>query len=307
MTAPIILFVYNRPELTGRTLAALADNRLADRSRLIIFSDGPKNTADAVKVEAVRNLVRDVKGFARPEVIAASENLGLARSIIGGVTRVTAEFGRAIILEDDLETSPYFLAYMNDALDRYAEIPRVAAINGYHPPLPVELPETFFQRDAECWGWGTWQRAWSQFNPDGAQLLAQLESNHLVHFFDQDGTYPYTTMLREQIAGRNYSWAVRWRGFVILNDMLSLYPGRSLIRNIGFDGSGTHSSVADFFGEAVSKTPISVTDIPLLHSAEAFEGFKSFNRLNFSHSFIGKLRRKIGKFLRLSPTKSVNT
>ena len=167
MLAPIALFVYGRADLTRRTLDALAANPLADRSELIIFSDGPRKPDDGPKIEAVRNLVADVKGFARVEIVAAPTNLGLAQSIKGGVTRVAGAFGRVIVLEDDIETSPHFLAYMNDGLDRYAGEARVAAVSGYHPPMDIALPETFFQRDAECWGWGTWQRAWSGFETDG--------------------------------------------------------------------------------------------------------------------------------------------
>jgi hypothetical protein len=193
------------------------------------------------------------------------------------------------VLEDDLETSPHFLTYMNDALDRYADQPRVAAISGYHSLTDRTLPETFFQRDAECWGWGTWQRAWSGFNPDGAALLAQLKKQKLLRFFDQDGTYPYTDMLRGQIAGTNDSWAIRWRAHVILNDLLSLYPGRSLVRNTGLDGSGTHSRPSDFFAATLSATPVRVEDIALEHSQEADAGFKQFNRRNFG----GGLRRLV--------------
>jgi hypothetical protein len=300
MPAPIALFVYNRADLTRRTLEALAANGLAKRSDLIIFSDGPKSADDARKVESVREYVAGAKGFAQVRIISAARNQGLAHSIIGGVTRTVEEFGRAVIVEDDLETSPHFLAYMNDALDHYADTPRVAAINGYHPPIDVDLPETFFQRDAECWGWGTWERAWSQFDPDGARLLKQLESKRLLHFFDQDGTYPYTEMLKGQIAGTNSSWAVRWRAFVILHDMLSLYPGRPLTRNIGFDGSGTHLGVADFFGTAVSSAPVQVANIPLVHLVEAYEGFKKFNRRHFHEDIGAKLRRRLKRVFRFA-------
>jgi hypothetical protein len=293
MPAPIALFVYSRPDLTQRTLDALATNRLSDSSELIIFSDGPKTSADAPKVEAVRSLVSGVKGFSHVRLVSAPANLGLARSILGGVSRVNDEFGRVIVVEDDIETSPHFLAYMNDALGRYADQPRIAAVSGFVPPMDIVLPETFFQRDAECWGWATWQRAWSGFETDGVKLLAELKRRSLLHFFDQDGTFPYSDMLRGQIAGTNNSWAVRWRAHVILNDLLSLYPGRSLTRNIGNDGSGTHSGSSDFWGGVVSEAPVMVREIPLLHSKQAFEGFRRFNRRNIKSGLIRKLTQAL--------------
>jgi hypothetical protein len=291
MPAPIALFVYRRPDLTRRTLDALAENQLADRSEIIVFSDGPKTPDAALGVAAVRALVANLIGFSKVHIVAVEANQGLARSIMSGVTRLVEEFGQVIVVEDDLETSPYFLRYMNDALEHYANQSRVAAISGYHPPMDVALPETFFQCDAECWGWATWQRSWSKFEPDGIKLLSELKRRHLLHFFDQDGTTPYTDMLRGQISGANDSWAVRWRAHVILNDMLSLYPGRSLTRNIGNDGSGTHSGVSDFWGDAVSETPVTVAEIPLIHSEQAFEGFKRFNRRNINNNLTSKLTR----------------
>jgi hypothetical protein len=291
--APIALFVYNRPAHTERTLAALAANGLASSSQLIIFSDGPRAQADAPKVDEVRALVSGVQGFAAVQLVISQTNQGLAKSIIHGVTRITQEFGRVIVVEDDLETSPHFLTYMNDALDRYADHPQVAAISAYHS-LTEMRPETFFLRDAECWGWATWSRAWSKFDPDGASLLARLKERQMLHLFDQDSTYPYTDMLRGQIAGTNDSWAIRWRAHVILNGMLSLYPRRSLVSNIGLDGSGTHSEVADFFTGTASAAPVRVADIPVIHSAEAYEGFKQFNRRNFG----SMLRRKLNRLVR---------
>jgi hypothetical protein len=291
--APIALFVYKRPEHANRTIEALARNSLAERSELVIFSDGPKTPADIAKVEEVRAMAAGVKGFATVQLVAAQANQGLARSIIGGVTRLTEERGRVIVVEDDLETSPHFLGYMNDALERYADQPRVAAVSGYHPPMDVALPETFFQRDAECWGWATWQRSWSKFETDGAKLLSALKQRDLLYYFDQNGTYPYADMLRGQIAGANDSWAVRWRAHVILNDLLSLYPGRSLTRNIGNDGSGTHSGAAETATDTVSEIPVTVAEIPLVHCEQAFAGFRRYNSTITNNSLIGKLARSL--------------
>jgi hypothetical protein len=276
--APVALFVYNRPELTRRTLEALAANGWAARTRLFVFADGPRQAGDLPRVEAARLAAMSAKGFADVSLIAAATNQGLSRSVIAGVTRLTDEFGEAVVLEDDIVTSPYFLEFMNAALERYRDDERVAAISGYLPPFDTVLPETFFQRDAECWGWATWKRAWERFNPDGAALLGELRRRGLLRFFDQGGTASYVNMLRRQIAGKNDSWAVRWRASVILAGMLSLYPGRSLAENIGFDGSGTHSDDSSMWRVDLSRSPVAVGDIPVEHSQEGFEAFRRFNR-----------------------------
>jgi len=295
--APIALFVYARMDHTKRTIEALRGNSLAGASDLVIFSDAPRRPEMAPAVEDVRNYIRTLDGFKSVTIIERASNLGLAASIIAGVSSLCETHGRVIVVEDDLVTSKYFLSYMNDALDCYADAPQVAAISGFHPPFDVKFTETFFQRDAECLGWATWRRAWTRFNPDGEQLLSELRRRQLLGMFDQGGTYPYARMLEDQIAGRNDSWAVRWRASVILEGMLSLYPPHSLVRNIGLDGSGTHTGVLDIGDENFSDEPVSVKPVPLVHSDRAYREFARFNRKIMRGSIKDRLIRKLRKFL----------
>src|ERR1700761_3412524 len=150
--APIALFVYNRPEHTRRTIAHLQKNLLADGSRLFIFSDAPKKEADNAKVEQVRHLIKDVNGFKAVKVIERSQNMGLANSIIDGVTNLVNEYGKVIVFEDDLLSSPYTLQYFNEGLTRYANEEKVMHIGAYMYALTdKKLPETFFYRAATSW------------------------------------------------------------------------------------------------------------------------------------------------------------
>jgi hypothetical protein len=210
------------------------------------------------------------------------------------VTTICDTHGRVIVMEDDLVTSPHFLSYMNDALDKYADAPQVAAISGFHPPFKAKLPETFFQRDADCWGWATWKRAWDKFNPNGSELLAEIKYRGLLRMFDQNGTYPYVSMLEDQVAGRIDSWAIRWRATVILNGMLSLYSRVALTRNIGFDGSGTHGDASNVWANVLVGGPVDVADIPLVHSEEAFQAFVRFNRYFMRRITWDRLKRRLG-------------
>ncbi|WP_043363719.1 glycosyltransferase [Methyloversatilis discipulorum] len=239
--APIALFVYNRPEHTRRTVEALAANEGAAASPLFIFSDAPRTPAAAPLVDQVRAYVRTVTGFAQVTVVERSANMGLARSIIEGVSDLTGRFGRAIVLEDDLATAPGFLSFMNDALDAYANDPRVLSVCGYMYPVVFDTPaDTLFLRAPHSWGWATWKDRWSLFRPDGATLLQELEARRLLHAFDSNGPHDYTRMLKDQVAGRNDSWFVRWYAASLLADRVSLYPARSLVSNIGIDGTGVH-------------------------------------------------------------------
>lgn len=240
MLAPILLFAYNRPRHLQRTVEALAQNPLAQDSELFVFADGARTEDDREDVDLVRSYIHTIEGFKTVHRVERDRNYGLAANIIDGVTRVVNEYGRVIVLEDDLVTAPGFLQFMNDALDTYADEPRVGHIQAYDFTQNPRLPETFLIKFTGSWGWATWQRAWQHFNPDGQYLLDELRRRHLTHRFDFNGKYGFTRMLHRQVEGKNNSWAIRWNASLFLQDILSLNVGRSLVQNEGFDGSGTH-------------------------------------------------------------------
>jgi hypothetical protein len=261
--APIALFAYNRPDHLAKTLNALRANPEAQATDLFVFSDGPRDETAAPMVADVRKLLGNVPGFRSVTIINRERNYGLGKSIIDGVSTVCAKFGRVIVLEDDLVTSPFFLQYMNDGLDFYNDDIRVASVLGYALPLPVKAPETYFIRGADCLGWATWQRAWSLFEPDGQILLYELELTRQSVALDLNGALAFTQMLRDQIAGRNSSWAVRWHVSMFLRDMLTLTPHRSLVLHIGNDGSGTNFGNETLLDTVLSSERVMVRDIPV--------------------------------------------
>lgn len=238
--APILLFVYNRPEHLKRTVEALKKNVLASESELYIYSDAPRTEEDNNNVAQVRKYIRTITGFRNIHITEREHNWGLAKSIIEGVSSQIAIHGKVIVLEDDLITAPYFLKFMNDALEMYKDDEKVGHIQGCDFTQDTSLPDTFFIKWTGSWGWATWERAWKHFNPDGKALLRQLEERKLTYKFDFNGKYGYTRMLRRQIEGKNNSWAIRWNASLFLDDMLSLNVGKSLVQNEGFDGSGTN-------------------------------------------------------------------
>lgn len=241
----VALFAYNRPWHLSKTLESLAANHLAADVLLTIYCDGPKQASDFSAVESVRKIAKSCRLGKNVTVVERSENLGLAQSIITGVSEQCEKYGHVIVLEDDLLLSPYFLNYMKEALIRYENEEKVISIHGYCYPVTEPLPETFFLKGADCWGWATWKRAWALFEPSAEKLLSQLKEKNLEKSFNMQNSTDYMGMLRDCALGKNQSWAIRWRASAFVNDKLTLYPGKSLVQNIGFDNSGTHCSKVD--------------------------------------------------------------
>ena len=290
--APILLFVYNRPQHTRRLLDSLLANDECRLSSLYVYSDGARDEASASAVAEVRAIVHSVTGFARIEVIEREKNMGLAANVIDGVTTQVRAHGRVIVLEDDLVLSPFFLRFMNDALSVYADEPRVGHIQACDFTGDPSLSDTFLIKFTGSWGWATWERAWSHFNPDGKQLLARLEQTRQTHRFDFNGAYRFTRMLRRQIAGKNNSWAIRWNASLFVDNILSLNVGRSLVANVGFDGSGTNCGGGNLYASNLAQHPIEVVKItPIEENMEARRRFERYYRRNFG--FWPRVKRRI--------------
>jgi hypothetical protein len=295
--APIALFVYNRPWHTRQTIEALRRNQLASDSDLIVFSDAAKDVAAISAVREVRELVESASAFKSLRIVARDSNLGLAGSIISGVTAVCVEYGQVIVLEDDLVTAPSFLTYMNQSLSTYENDEVVGSIHGYWYPVDRRVPETFFLRGASCWGWATWSRAWQLFEPDGRKLLAELQRRNLADSFDLDGAVAYTQMLKNQVADKVDSWAIRWHAAMFLANRLQLWPGRSLVRNVGFDGTGTNCGESAAYNVDPSEIPIAAARMPLVESAEARAALIHYHRStrrSVPARALSRLRRMVG-------------
>ena len=294
--SPIILFVYNRPDHVRRGIASLLANKLAAESDLFIYSDAAKDEEAQDSVAEVRQYIRTISGFKSITIVERDRNWGLANSIIDGVTALTREYGRVIVLEDDLVVSPYFLQFMNDALETYKDDKRIGHIQACDFTQDSSLPNTFLIKWTGSWGWATWERAWKHFNPNGRELLDELERRKLTRTFDFNGKYGFTRMLHHQIEGKNNSWAIRWNATLFLKNMLSLNVGRSLVQNEGFDGSGTNCGGGGLYASNLWMNPLPVVRIePIEENIKARRCFERYYAR--TNSFWAKAIRRIKRTL----------
>jgi len=287
--APIALFVYKRLEHTQKVIQSLLDNDTAKNSTIFIFSDSAKSEKDNEQVKKVREYIKRISGFKNVEIIFRDKNLGLAGSIISGVSVVIETYGKVVVIEDDLILSPYFLEFMNKGLEIYENVEEVISIHGYIYPLKKLLPETFFLKGADCWGWATWKRGWDLFEQNAPILLDEIYHRMLENEFDLNGAVKNIKMLKKQIKGENDSWAIRWHASAFLKNKYTLYPGRSLVQNIGMGKQSTHTKKTNVYNVELSPKPIKVEEIEVKENEfvkkEIEKYFRSI-RTNLFHKLV---------------------
>ena len=245
MLAPVVLFVYNRLEHTQGVIDSLSKNVLASETEVFVFSDAAKTENGLEKVNAVREFIHDEtwhEKFKTVSIVEAKENKGLAKSVIGGVTQVLEKYGKVIVVEDDLVLSPYFLNYMNDALEFYKNDEKIWSISGYSFPmksLKCYPHDVFYSYRGCSWGWATWLDRWVKTDWEVKDFPKLMQSKELQNRFNRGGA-DLTEMLQHQMEGRINSWAIRWVYTQSNLDMYTVYPKNSYVLNDGCDGSGTH-------------------------------------------------------------------
>lgn len=301
--APIALFVYARPEHTHLTVQALQKNTLATQSNLIIFSDAAKSDSQENAVQQVRDYVHKITGFKSITIIEQENNKGLANSIIDGVSAICEQHGKVIVLEDDLETSPYFLDYMNKALLRYKNDTKVMQISGHMFNVDIDCTgDAFFLPFATSWGWATWANRWALFDANCYGYKRLKNDKNTIKKFNLDNSYPYFQMLEDQITGKIDSWAIRWNLTVFFNDGFVLFPKDSLVSNHGFDGSGVHCKNDEI--DAVTLSAFKVANFPQhvkveeQYKIKVFDYLRANNRLQ--NKFICNLSNILQKIKRFA-------
>jgi putative methyltransferase (TIGR04325 family) len=272
-TTVICVFAYKRPAHLRACLSALLKNDEARDLDLRVYVDGPKQLSDADAHQNVLSVCNEPWPFSDLKVIQRESNEGLYKSLTSGISETLCDYESVIVVEDDIEASPFLIRYLLDGLHLYLGTKDVASIHGYTPPIMQQLPETFFLRGADCWGWATWSERWKLFRHDAAQMAQEIRERGLVHEFNLNGNYDYLAMLDERAAELNNSWAICWHASCFLANKLTLYPGKSLVRNIGLDGSGEHCGPSQVMATKASQSPVRVEKIPVEVSSSVYSEY----------------------------------
>lgn len=292
--APIALFVYARPDHARRTIASLQRNGLARESDLVVYSDGARGESDAARVDMIRREARRIEGFKSLTLIERSENYGLARNITEGVTEIARAYGRVIVLEDDLETSPCFLSFMNEALNRYAGEHRIWHVSAWNYPIePDGLEEVFFSRLMNCWGWATWSERWESYCKDPDRLVSKWSKADIFKF-NLEGAEDFWTQVEDNWRGSLDTWAVFWYATIFESNGLCINPSRSFVRNIGLDGSGENTGTRDVYAAPLADRLPPTWPSEIVENPEAIDRIRKFlieSRPSSIRRLLVKIRR----------------
>lgn len=276
--APIVIFLYNRLDHTKKMIESLLKNKEINESDVYIFCDGAKNKND-MKVKNVQDYVRNLEKnnvFKSLTLSISQSNKGLANSVISGVTKIVNDYGKVIVLEDDLVLTSDFLDYMNNSLDFFEKNRKIWSISGYN--IPIKVPnnyenDIYLSYRGSSWGWATWNDRWNLVDWNVKDYEIFRKSKQMRDKFNRGG-YDMSQMLSDQMDGRINSWAIRWCYEESKRNMLTVYPVQSLVKNIGLDGSGTHSGICSKYDVVLKKHNIKIENIEI--NDEILKEFKEF-------------------------------
>ena len=285
--APVIMFVYNRLKHVKETVESLSTNKISRESDLFIYSDGPKNSEDSIKVKSVREYLKTISGFKTIRIIEKEHNNGLANSVIAGVTEVLQKYPKVIVVEDDLRVSSDFLSFMNAALDFYSQNPKIFSISGYN--FPIDIPtdyhyDVYLSYRASSWGWATWRDRWNKADWEVQDYQEFKKDKNTQRLFNRGGE-DLTPMLHKQMKGIVDSWAIRWAYSHYKNNVYCLFPKKSFVVNIGMDNSGQHAKKSNRY---TSDLAVSFDDIKFRNQIEINNDIMIQLRLFFQQSYFRK-------------------
>lgn len=244
--APIVIFSYNRKKKIKKLITSLLKNKESKNSNLYIFQDNYKNISDKYKIEEVKSYLKTIKGFKKIKIFYRKSNFGLTKNIICGIKLIFSRFNKAIFLEDDLIVSNQFLNFMNLCLNFYFKKKKIFHISGWNYNLRVkDNHDALIIRNANSWGWATWKDRWISYSKEPYKIINSWCPDRIAEF-NLDNSYDFFSQIKRNYLGLLDTWAVFWYATIFKHQGLCVYPKKSLVKNIGFDKSATHTKNKNF-------------------------------------------------------------
>lgn len=247
--SPIVLFTYRRLDHLRLTIEYLLDCNESKDSILYIYSDAAKGAHDYEDVLAVRKYISTIQGFKFIKTHFREYNFGLANNIVSALNEVFIIYDRAIILEDDVIVSKFFLRFMNNALNLYSQEKKIWHISGWNYPINCSSHQynSYFLQISNCWGWATWADRWKHFEKKPDHIVNTWTRQMKKSFTLHDANYNFWDQIIYNQKGKINTWAIFWYATIFQNNGLCLNPIKTYTENIGNDGTGENCGNVDFF------------------------------------------------------------
>jgi hypothetical protein len=261
----VALILFRRPDRTAKVLERIREAR---PTKLFLIADGPHpgDGEEARDCESARAVAERVDWPCEVVRDYAKQNLGLKARVSSGIDGVFEQVDRAIILEDDCLPHSTFFRYCDELLERYRHDERIMHVAGSQllPSPPAGGASYHCSRYVHVWGWGTWRRAWEQFDVDLVDWHARSQRDRdrrLKEMFGEESerrNWRYRWDNSRQID----NWDAQWAYAVMARGGLAINPNRNLISNIGFGTDATHA-IEDPHG--IGGRPLEGMSFPLIH------------------------------------------
>ena len=291
MSHPVVLFLFKRPVASQNLLNKIVRENI---KKIYIFIDGPKKISDS---NLINQTIKIVKKFKKHHkninfiISISKKNLGLQQSITRGLNKVFKTESAAIILEDDCLPSSDFFNFINQILNKYKNNHQVMSVTGSGVGKTSRFSYDF-SRYQQCWGFGTWKRAWKLYDPSLSQLKPLTWKDiYMRHYFN--------TMLHLTKVGQVKSWAFKWSYAHFINHSLAIIPSGNLIKNIGFDKAATNTKT----NSPLSSIKITKLSFPLSHPKKIQENIKLSKKIEKMYykniiAFLGMTRQVFFYYLK---------
>ncbi|MFY9985462.1 MAG: hypothetical protein WAK31_11930 [Chthoniobacterales bacterium] len=239
---PILLLLFNRPQLTARVFEAI---RRQQPAKLYVAADGPRaeKPGEWTLCAETRQILKQVDWPCEVKTLLRDENLGCGRAVSEAIAWFFDQEEEGIILEDDCLPDQSFFPFCREMLARFRDTEEVGSISGdnFFPPALHSSQPYHFSKYVQIWGWATWRRFWKHYDFQLKGDLSEWEEIvKRVNPIENHARY-WMEILKAMKSGLIDTWDYQvmfsaWRsGFV------HIYPSKNLIVNLGYGAEATHT------------------------------------------------------------------
>ena len=291
---PVLLVVFNRPEVTALALDAL--RRIAPPV-LFVAADGPRpgHPTDEANCAEVRALLGTIDWPCQVRRLERDVNLGLDDAMVGAIDWFFDAVDRGVVLEDDCLCHPDFFRLAGEVLDRYVDDPTVAYLTATNlaPDRSFGDGSWFFASGGNVWGWATWRRAWV-----GHRAVMEHWASHRerVLALDHPVARPLARKADEAAARGRWSWVRARHTAVLVAQARVAVPATNLVQNIGFGPDATNTRSARHSLAGIPVAGLGVHLVPPSDDAPSRD-YDLLLRRHHTRSLRHRVRRRVDRLV----------